>query len=186
MDENNQNEFTSFPIHFQGNSDKEFYDRGFLKAEIRDFEGAIEDDTQAIQLNPQDHIAYSNRGNAKGAKGKLEEAILDYTEAIRLNPQSHEGYNNRGIAKQEKNDLAGAIEDFEASLKIKVHPEAKKALIDLLKQLFREEWKQKNWEETKSILIKLKKYLPEEDPQQKLLEQKIQEINEFLQTQESK
>ncbi|WP_241392517.1 tetratricopeptide repeat protein [Brachyspira hyodysenteriae] len=41
---------------------------------------------KAIELNPNDFMAYNNRGNAKDNLGLYKEAIEDYNKATELNP----------------------------------------------------------------------------------------------------
>ncbi|MCY7275321.1 MAG: tetratricopeptide repeat protein, partial [Phormidesmis sp. CAN_BIN44] len=47
-------------------------------------QGAIEDCTQAIRLDPKDAAAYSNRGLVRADLGDKRGAIEDYQEAARL------------------------------------------------------------------------------------------------------
>jgi tetratricopeptide (TPR) repeat protein len=69
-----------------------------------DYDRAIKDFTQAINLNPNDAEAYNNRGNVYSnrdhdyaEKGDdFFRAIADYNQAIHLNPNYAEAYNNRG------------------------------------------------------------------------------------------
>ena len=74
-----------------------YYNRGNLKDDKGDYDGAITDYTKAIELKPDFAAAYHNRGVAKSKKGEnaekneekrkwYEEAIADFKEAIRLNP----------------------------------------------------------------------------------------------------
>lgn len=42
-----------------------YYERGLSKAKLEDYEGAIEDFTKAIELNPNDSNAYNKRGFSK-------------------------------------------------------------------------------------------------------------------------
>ncbi|MEK7487551.1 MAG: tetratricopeptide repeat protein, partial [Planctomycetota bacterium] len=94
-----------------------FLDRALLKYEIKDYEGAIVDSTEAIRLNPQFATAYINRGSANYNKGDYEGAILDFTETLRLDPQFLDAYHYRGIVKDKKGDRKGATEDFSIFLK---------------------------------------------------------------------
>ena len=62
--------------------------RGNAKLGIDDHNGAIEDYTEATELNPKDAVSYLNRGFAK-TKGPVPDyagAIEDYTQATNLNP----------------------------------------------------------------------------------------------------
>ena len=85
----------------------------------RDLDGAVADQTKAIQLNPDNAGAYYNRGVAKQTKGDFEGAIADYTKAIQLNPDNREAYDQRGIAKKAKGDLEGAIADHIKAAQLK-------------------------------------------------------------------
>ena len=95
-----------------------YYNRGIAKLDKDDFDGAIADNTRAIELDPKLTDAYFNRGNAKRAKGDLDGAIADYSRAIQLNPKYAPAYNNRGNAKQAKGDLDGAIADCTRAIKL--------------------------------------------------------------------
>ncbi len=47
-------------------------------------EGALEDYTEAIRLNPDYADAFNNRSIARRAKGDVQRARQDFAEAIRL------------------------------------------------------------------------------------------------------
>ncbi|NJM66293.1 MAG: tetratricopeptide repeat protein [Acaryochloris sp. RU_4_1] len=63
-----------------------------------DYQGAIADLDQAIELNPENAFAYNNRGNTYYALQKYPQAIAEYDKAIALNPDYAEAYFNRGLA----------------------------------------------------------------------------------------
>ena len=88
------------------------YDSGIEKYEQGNYQGAISDWSKAIEINPQDAIAYYNRGLAKGDLEDYQGAISDYTKAIEINPQNANAYVNRGIARESVNDLEGACRDW--------------------------------------------------------------------------
>ncbi|MTJ11156.1 tetratricopeptide repeat protein [Anabaena sp. UHCC 0187] len=92
--------------------------RGELFGELKLYDEAIADYTQAITINPQFAIAYSNRGLNYGKQGKIDLEIADYTQAIVINPQLADAFNNRGIVygKQGKTELA--ISDFNQAIAI--------------------------------------------------------------------
>ena len=60
-----------------------------------EYDNAIADYNAAIQLDPKDAVAYSNRGVAWGIKKEYDKAIADFSEAIRLDPKDVGAYNNR-------------------------------------------------------------------------------------------
>jgi tetratricopeptide (TPR) repeat protein len=64
-----------------------------------------------ILRNPEDVIAYHNRGDAYGLKGDVDRAIADYNKAIELNPNYAPAYNSRGRAYTSKGDYIHAVAD---------------------------------------------------------------------------
>ena len=58
--------------------DTVYFNRGNSKAELEDYEGALQDYTDAIRINSSHSASYYNRGNAYADLYKFEEAVLDY------------------------------------------------------------------------------------------------------------
>jgi len=58
----------------------------------REYDRAIAEYTQAIQLDPKWAVAFYNRGVAHTYKGQFDLAIADNTESIRLDPQNKYTY----------------------------------------------------------------------------------------------
>jgi Flp pilus assembly protein TadD len=72
-----------------------------------------------IQLDPDNYIAYNNRGILfKEGKGNLILALADYNTAIELNPEYTGAYYNRGLLLEEQGDLAGAIRDYTSVIRL--------------------------------------------------------------------
>lgn len=61
-----------------------YYSRGWMKIKMKDYDGAIEDYTMSITLNPNYAGSYMWRGLAYKEKGEPEKAESDFLEAIRL------------------------------------------------------------------------------------------------------
>ena len=64
-----------------------------------EYDRAIENYTQAIELNPNYAQAHNNRGAAHSEKGDWGHAIGDYTKAIDLKSDFVEPHYNRGEAQ---------------------------------------------------------------------------------------
>lgn len=141
---------------------------------------------EAIRLNPNLIEAYYNRALIKMAQKDFSSAILDFTEVIRLNPQDAEAYYNIGVLKKAMNAHTEAVVFLEKSLALKEEAKARNALINFLKDQLREQWKQKQWDDAKITLLKLKKWLSTDDPLQKQLAEKLQQLEKIIQTTEKK
>jgi tetratricopeptide (TPR) repeat protein len=64
-----------------GRTAKYFMQRGLIKERILDYDGAINDYTSAIKLDPDNAVAYERRSEAKFAKGDIEGYFEDEQEA---------------------------------------------------------------------------------------------------------
>ncbi|WP_235334598.1 tetratricopeptide repeat protein [Aphanizomenon flos-aquae] len=64
-----------------------YYGRGFVRNDLGDKQGAIDDYTLAIKFNPNDAYAYHGRGNVKSALGDKQGAIADFQQAVKLYQQ---------------------------------------------------------------------------------------------------
>jgi Flp pilus assembly protein TadD len=75
--------------------DSKFYNnRGIAFAEKGQYDQAISDFNQAIEINPRYNKAYNNRGIVYRLKGQYHQAISDFNKAIAINPLDAEAYNN--------------------------------------------------------------------------------------------
>ncbi len=81
-------------------------------------EQAIADYTEAIELDPDNAMAYNNRGLVYYNLGDLEQAIRDYTKAIELDSKFALAYSNRGFAYYHSGDLEQAISDFNKAIEL--------------------------------------------------------------------
>ena len=83
-----------------------------------DYDRAIADLDQAIELDPKFAAAYNSRGDTYIHKGDYDRAIAEVNEAIRLGPKSAVAYITRGEAYEAKNDPDHAIADFDQALRL--------------------------------------------------------------------
>ena len=72
----------------------------------------------ALRIDPDDYIAYLNRGTVRQAEGDLVGAFADFTEAVRRNPDYYLAFYSRATERFARGDDAGAIADYTATLRI--------------------------------------------------------------------
>jgi tetratricopeptide (TPR) repeat protein len=102
--------FERVGVHFKGGwkaSDEQ----------LRAYELAITDFTQAIKLASDNAVAYSDRGDTYCQIGDYDKAIADYNQAIRINPQYAWAYNNRANAYHYKGDNDKAVADYTQAIR---------------------------------------------------------------------
>ena len=92
--------------------------RGIAYRNKGDYEHAIQDFNQAIQMNPNDDKVLNNRGAAYMNQGDYDHAIQDYDQAIKLNPDYFIAIKNRGAAYVNKGDYTHAMLDYDHALKL--------------------------------------------------------------------
>ncbi|KAK3382565.1 hypothetical protein B0T24DRAFT_601982 [Lasiosphaeria ovina] len=84
----------------------------------KNFDEAIDKFTQAIALDPSNHILYSNRSAAYASKKDWDHALTDAEKTTELKPDWPKGWGRKGTALYGKGDLLGANDAYEAGLKI--------------------------------------------------------------------
>ena len=78
----------------------------------KDINGAIEDMSKAISIEPTNTMHYLNRGFLKQVLNDLSGAFDDYNSALKINPNFAPAYNNRGVVRAAQKDIQGAMEDY--------------------------------------------------------------------------
>jgi len=81
-----------------------------------EYERAIADAANALEINPEYQRAYFARGSAYHHKGEADLAIADYDRAIAIAPRDADSLINRAILYDRKGDHNGAIREFDAVL----------------------------------------------------------------------
>jgi tetratricopeptide (TPR) repeat protein len=101
------------PVEKEQLTAQEWFERGYIFAvEIKNYDEAIRCFSETIKLQPNDALAYYNRGRALYDQNKLDEAIGDYNEAVRFRSDHANTYIGRGNAHKAKGDFYRAIQDY--------------------------------------------------------------------------
>ncbi len=103
--------YTSRPVPKAPLDARALINRGFVKAKQGDFDGAIEEFSRAIELEPNLSAAWFDRGLARERKGEVERAIADYSRAIALDGTNLAFRLRRGIVRGMAADFEGALDD---------------------------------------------------------------------------
>ena len=97
----------------------EYKERGKLKSNDGDEQGAINDFSKAIELKRDYDTAYYNRGNGKLKLGDAKGAIKDYTKVISLKSGiEHLAYCARADAKDALGDWRDALVDYSKAIEL--------------------------------------------------------------------
>jgi lipoprotein NlpI len=95
-----------------------FNNRGLSYAHKAEFDRAIQENNDAIRLNPDNLVAFSNRRNAFANMGEYDRAIQD-DQANLLNPNLGEAFNNRGRAhNNSRGEYDLAILDLDQAIRL--------------------------------------------------------------------
>ncbi len=84
----------------------------------REYDKALADYTQAIQLDGQLAPAYNNRGIVYALQGDFDKALADFNQALQIDSNFATAYTNRGVVSAVKGDYDGAISDLEHAISL--------------------------------------------------------------------
>ncbi|AVQ74424.1 hypothetical protein B5D77_22120 [Microcystis sp. MC19] len=93
-----------------------YNNRGIIRRQTGDKEGALEDLDKAVSLNSNNPIAYNNRGVIRFDLGDNASALEDLNMAISLQSNYAEAYYNRGLVKEKMGDKKAAITDYQLAI----------------------------------------------------------------------
>lgn len=83
-----------------------------------DYDHAIADDTQLIQLQPREAFLYAQRGRLYVRKNDYDHAIADYTQAIELQPKAAYPWFDRSLVYHMMGKYPQAIDDLSQVLQL--------------------------------------------------------------------
>lgn len=96
---------------------EELKSKGNAALQSENFEEAIKYYTEAINLDPNNHILFSNRSAAFAKTGKYKESLDDAEKTINLKSDWPKGYSRKGAALELLNKYDEAIKTYEEGLK---------------------------------------------------------------------
>ncbi|KAI1492581.1 hypothetical protein F5X96DRAFT_363887 [Biscogniauxia mediterranea] len=82
------------------------------------FDEAIDAFTKAIELDPNNHVLYSNRSAAYASKKDWANALKDAEKTTEIKPDWPRGWGRKGAALHGAGDLLGANDAYEEGLKL--------------------------------------------------------------------
>ncbi|KAH8596716.1 putative heat shock protein sti1 like protein [Bisporella sp. PMI_857] len=92
--------------------------KGNAAIKAQNFDEAVKYFTEAIELQPTNHILYSNRSAAYASKKDYENAEKDAQKTTELEPTWAKGWGRLGAAKHGLGDLLGAHDAYEEGIKL--------------------------------------------------------------------
>jgi tetratricopeptide (TPR) repeat protein len=92
--------------------------RGIEYGDKNQFDRAIAEFNEAIQLDPKNARALYNRGTAYRLMNDYDRAIADYNEAIRLDPKYAYAFAERATVYAENEDYDRAIADYNEAIRL--------------------------------------------------------------------
>jgi stress-induced-phosphoprotein 1 len=106
-----------------------------LKAEgnkaftAKDYPTAIAKFTEAIAIDPENHILFSNRSAVYSAQAEYQKALEDAEKSISIKPDWSKGHLRKGAAYRGMQDWLAAYDAYEEALKLEPgNPQAKSGL----------------------------------------------------------
>ncbi|KAF7331762.1 Activator of Hsp70 and Hsp90 chaperones [Mycena kentingensis (nom. inval.)] len=106
----------------------ELKDAGNKAFAAKDFDKAIDFFTQAIALDPKNHVLYSNRSASYAGKKQWADALKDADSCVSVNPSWAKGYARKGAALHGSRRYDEAIAAYEDGLKLEDSPAIRKGL----------------------------------------------------------
>ncbi|MCZ8126609.1 MAG: tetratricopeptide repeat protein [Microcystis sp. LE19-114.1B] len=96
-----------------------WHEKGLIHQMGKEYEQAIASYDRALEIQPDDHQAWCNRGNALDDLGRFEEAIASFDRALEIKPDDPEAWYNRGNALKNLGRLEEAIASYDQALEFK-------------------------------------------------------------------
>ena len=108
-------EITNIDNAFLSNQKVESGNRAYFNG---NYQGAISEYSQALELNPQNAIAYRNRGTSYANLKNYSGAAGDFSKVIEIEPNNASGYVGRGAAYIYMGQYNSAISDLTRAIEL--------------------------------------------------------------------
>lgn len=95
-----------------------YINRAYIRYNLQDWDGAMEDYDYALSLDPLNKLALFNRGMLNAEAEANDRALEDFSAVIKLDPSDHRAHYNRALIRARKHDFAGAINDINAVIDV--------------------------------------------------------------------
>ena len=92
---------------------------GNAEYDERNYQRAIEHYDKAIEIKPDDAMAWHNKGVALGELGRYEDALKAYDKAIEIEPDYATAWHNKGIALGKLGRYDDALKAYNKAIEIK-------------------------------------------------------------------
>lgn len=99
----------------------EHKERGNAAFSAKDYDSAIKHYSDAIKVNPHNHVFFSNRSASYGGIKDWENAVADAKECIRLDPTFIKGYYRLAVAFTDLKEWDKALATIKQGLAIEVN-----------------------------------------------------------------
>lgn len=97
---------------------EDYFLRGASQLEQNQIQAALNDFSNAIELDPNLMIAYRSRAQLRGLLGDRAGALRDFDQVLRLDPDRTDALDARAQLRLQWNDLEGAIADFSEAIEL--------------------------------------------------------------------
>jgi tetratricopeptide (TPR) repeat protein len=94
------------------------WDIGNSLLKFKHYEEAVTSYDRALNINPEDDSAWSNRGVALDILKRYEEVVTSFDRALDINPEDDSAWSNRGVALGNLERYEEAVTSFDRALKI--------------------------------------------------------------------
>jgi tetratricopeptide (TPR) repeat protein len=95
---------------------EQWHEKGINHFNLKQYQQAIADETQAITLDPNYFPAYSNRGLSYLVLGQYDLALADFDQVIALNPNNAWAYYGRALINEQLKQYDRALADFDQAI----------------------------------------------------------------------